>query len=259
MKTIAVTNQKGGVGKSTMAFELGDAARLLGLRVLVVDGDPQGNLTSTITRDELPVDVLGLADVLAGEATIDEALVPGLWDGLTVLPTVGTALTVVRNALMATAEPGREHRLSAALRGVSDQFDLVIIDCPPSLDQLTINALTAANGVLIVTEAKLWATDGIAELLKTIGLVREHLNPSLGIEGILVNKTEEKTKSNTWWVGELRAYATQEHVRLFDKRIPKRIALADSVESRMSLTDWTGGNAQELAELFTEIIKEIAA
>lgn len=259
MKTIAITNQKGGVGKTTTTFELADAARLAGLTVLVIDADPQGNLTSSMSKDDLPGDNVGLADVLAGEEQITRAVVPGLWPGVDLLPTVSPALTTVRNQLMATPEPGREHRLANALEEVRGTYDLVLIDCPPSLDQLTINALTAADSVLIVTHAKQWSIDGLSELLRTIGLVRQHLNIGLGIEGILVNQVEENTRGNAYWANELTSYAEAASLRLLDQVIPKRVAIADSIESSTSLTEWPAPKASDLLALYTQLVKEIAA
>ena len=202
-RVFAITNQKGGVGKSTTTYHLARAAMLLGLKVLCVDIDPQGNLTSVLAPDIEEGDE-GLADALStrSEATLDDVIASTIWEGVDLLPTTGEALGVVRDELV-IAGAGRESRLRTALEETKANYDLVLIDCAPSLDQLTINGLTAADDVLIVTQSKLWSANGLARLLGTVDSVREHYNHDLTISGILINQHEEKTLSGAHWYGEL--------------------------------------------------------
>ena len=148
---LAYCNQKGGVGKSTTVYHHARAAILDGQRVLVIDADPQGNITSVLTEDMQEGDV-GVADALSSRSsdTLADVLVPGIWEGLTVAPTVGDNLADVRNELVISSEPGRESRLRAQLAAIQTEYDLVLIDCGPAIDPLTISALTAADAVVIV-------------------------------------------------------------------------------------------------------------
>ena len=161
---LAVCNQKGGVGKTTTTFHLARAAITDGLRVLVVDADPQGDLTSvTVDEDNLIEGQVGLADVLSDRSDehIRDVIVPGIWPGLDVVPTTGEALEGVNNELV-IAGAGREQRLRTALGEVIDDYDVILIDCPPSLGMLTTNALVAADQALIVTAPRSEAADGVA-------------------------------------------------------------------------------------------------
>ncbi|NKW16395.1 AAA family ATPase, partial [Rhodococcus hoagii] len=148
----AFCNQKGGVGKTTVTFHIADAARRAGLKVLAVDMDPQGNLSTILTKEPIHPGDAGIADVLSdrSEATLGDIISEGLWPGVELAATVPDAetLAAVRDELV-IAGAGREHRLRDALDAVRNNYDLILIDCPPSLDQLTINALVAADQAVI--------------------------------------------------------------------------------------------------------------
>lgn len=250
-KTIAVCNQKGGVGKSTTTFHLARAAVRSGRRVLVVDDDPQGDLTAVLTAETITGEHAGLADVLSSRAEEKAAdvLVAGIWDGLDVLPTAGPNLSSVRDELV-IAGAGRESRLATALQALAANYDLILIDCAPSLDQLTINGLVAADEALVVTQSKLWSANGLAELLETISTVRQHYAPGLTVAGVLVNQHEGQTVSGGHWLDELRTAAAGRELRLLEPVVPKRVVIADAVESSHGLDQWPGGEARSLAELY---------
>lgn len=255
VKTIAVCNQKGGVGKSTTVFHLARAASLEGMRVCVVDMDPQGNITSALTQFELPEDIEGVADVLSArsQARLESVLVDTSWPHVHLAPTVGDSLALVRDELV-VAGAGREGRLRTHLDNLN--ADLILVDCPPSLDQLTINALTAAHHVLIVTQTKQWSSNGMAHLLHTINAVRTHYNPTLSICATLPNLHEPHTLSGQRWLHQLTTYTTTHNMKLLDP-IPKRIAIADSLEAGLGLDEWPAGNTRDLQTTYTHTLEEI--
>ena len=178
---ITVTNQKGGVGKTTTAVNLAACLAELGQRTLLVDMDPQGNATmgSGVEKDE--VERAG-CDVLLGDATAREAIVPAGDNGYDVLP--GNRDLVTAEVKLLT-EFGREGKLKRALEEVADDYDMVIIDCPPSLNMLTVNALTAADGVLVPMQCEYYALEGLSALMDTIAQIREAVNPRIKVAGIL--------------------------------------------------------------------------
>ena len=247
----ALCNQKGGVGKSTSTFHLARAAVLRGQRVLVVDNDPQGNLTSVAAAEPVGEDQAGLADVLSARApeTLRDVIVPGIWSGLDVVPTSGITLGWVRDELV-IAGAGREGRLREALAGVEDDYDVILIDCAPSLDQLTINGLVAAQGVIVVTHSKLWSANGLAQLLDTIDSVRSYYNGALRVAGIIVNQHEENTISGKTWLDELHQAAESRKLTVLDPPIPKRVVIADTVETARGLDEWGSAEAAALGQLY---------
>lgn len=250
MRTIAVCNQKGGVGKSTLTYHVAAALSQQRTRVLLVDADPQGNLTFA-TTNKIPDDSIGLADVLSARTTVtvEETTVPTIFEGVDLLPTVGEALAVVRDELV-VAGAGREARLAEALRSVQDNYDVCLLDCPPSLDQLTINALTAADAAVIVTHARMWSSQGLAKLLTNLALVQHHYNPTLAVAGIVMNQVESNTTGARHWLTEVHAFAKAMDVPILYPEIPKRVAIADAVEQGRSLTG-------DLATQFTTLANKI--
>lgn len=239
MRTLAICNQKGGVGKSTTTFHLARAAVLQGLRVLVIDMDPQGNITAALSQTPLPEDTPGVADALSARTkdTLDDVLIPSVWEGVALAPTTGETLAFVRDELV-VAGAGREGRLRDALAPLDQGFDLTLIDCPPSLDQLTINALTAADGVLIITQSKLWSASGLAHLLGTVTSVRSYYNPQLSVDGIIVNLHDAATISGNRWLTELTDAARVQNVDVYSPPIPKRVVISDTVEASLGLDQW---------------------
>ena len=258
MLTIALCNQKGGVGKSTTTFHLARAAVLAGLRVLVIDMDPQGNITDALTNEPLPEDLPGVADALSNRSieTLSSVLVPTIWTTARLAPTVGESLAVVRDELVISG-PGREARLQASLAEIAD-VDLVLIDCPPSLDQLTINALTAANRVLVVSQSKQWSATGLAHLLETIRAVQTHYNADLRVQGIIVNQHDARTLSGSHWHKELVSAAQQHSIPMFDPPVPKRVIISDTVEASMGLDEYPGDNDHLLA-IYSGYVQEVTA
>ena len=190
MPIIAVSNQKGGVGKTTTAVNLAVAFGMLGKKTLLIDIDPQGNATTGlgIAKDDVPV---AITEVLLGQVTPAQAVQRSPNAPVDVLPSNGD-LVAAEVGLMAM--PHRETRLKQALASVASAYDWVVIDCPPSLNMLTLNALTAAQGVLVPVQCEYYALEGLAALLGTIDSVRQTVNPSLAIAGLLRTMYDRRNK-----------------------------------------------------------------
>ena len=198
----------------------------------------------------MPEDRACLADVLSAQATdtMREVIVATIWPGVDLVPTVGETLGVVRNELV-VAGAGREKRTAEALAPVLGDYDVVLIDCPPSLDLLLLNCLAAATTAVVVAEPQLFSANGIGKLLSTIGDVRTHYNPRLVTAGVLLNKTEPGTVSGDRWARGIRSDLAGLDVPVLDPAIPKRVAIGDSMESATSLEQWSR-EAKDLAELY---------
>lgn len=250
---LAVCNQKGGVGKTTTTFHLSRAAVLAGLRVLLIDMDPQGNLTKISAKERVEKRQLGVADVLTEDSdyALPDVIVEGRWPGLSIAPTSGRKLINVRNELVA-ATIGREIRLRRALAKVRKDFDLVLIDCPPSVDLLTINALAAADEALIITESSLFGADGIGQLLGTISDVREYYHPDLGIRGAVVNNHDANTVSGGEWLENLR-----KSINVLEPVIPRRVIIKDSSQAGVGLDEWGNTRATTTATLYADLLPSL--
>lgn len=259
MKTIAVANQKGGVGKSTTVYHLADQARLEEMKVLVIDIDPQGNITTALSAHPLGEDALGIANVLSPRTSnaLPQVITPTIWKNVDLAPTSSDlVLSSVRDELVISGA-GREARLRQALEALAaDAYDLVLIDCPPSIDLLTINALTAADAALIVTHSKQWSSAGLVHLLGNIGQIRAYYNPQLQVGGILVNQHEAGTTSGNMWLQELDSFTQAHNIRLITPPIPKRVVISDAVEAQCSLTEYPG-NTQDLENSYAGALAQI--
>lgn len=250
MKTVAVVNQKGGVGKSTTVYHLARAAVVRGFKVLVVDLDPQANSTSVLTDTDFDPDQISIADVLSRRAyeTLKDVVVDGSWEGLQIAPSPGQPLAYVRDDLLLEDISGVEQRLRTAMQSV-EGYDLVVIDCAPATDQLMVNALVAAEAALIVTEARLLSVNGLAELLKTLEEVRGGLHRDLSIAGVVVNKYEPRTLGSAHWLGVIKESAEALGIAVLEPLVPKRVVIADALEAGVGLDEW-GSGAEELAAIY---------
>ena len=189
-RIVCAAMQKGGVGKTTSVINLARAAMLRGLKVLVVDLDPQGNTTDALTVKELADTSVSVADTILPDdpAPIRDVLVTTIWSGVDLAPVTSSDALTKAERLIQASDEGREHRLSEALDPVRADYDLILIDNAPALGLLVGNALAAANEVLVVMRAERWSTQGLVRLRKTIRRAQRYSNPTLGWAGVLISK-----------------------------------------------------------------------
>ncbi len=220
-ETIAVVNQKGGVGKTTTVVNLATYLALAGRHVLLVDLDPQGNATSGlgIDRNELAGSVY---DAIVEDRPISELARPAAVDGLEIVG-ASTALAGVEVALAPL--PQRERRLSRALAPLRDEYDVILLDCPPSLGLITVNALTAADAVLIPIQSEYYALEGLGQLVATIRLIREHLNPDLAIKGVVLTMVDPRTRLSMDVIAEVRRHFGE---KAYETVVPRSVRLSEA-------------------------------
>lgn len=220
-RVIAVANQKGGVGKTTTVINLAAYLADSGKRVLAIDVDPQGNTTTGLGIDKSHVDI-SIYDVLLGDEPLMEALVPTEVVGLHLLPaTMDLAGAEVELSQM----EGRETLLSAHVARIRDRYDFIFIDCPPSLGLLTINALTAADAVMIPMQCEFFALEGLSQLLSTVELVKSRLNGRLVLEGVLLTMYDARTNLAAQVAEEVRKHF---HQQVYQAVIPRTVRLSEA-------------------------------
>ncbi|MEJ5869430.1 ParA family protein [Pseudokineococcus sp. 5B2Z-1] len=253
---LALANQKGGVGKTSITVGLADALARQGRRVLVIDADPQANATANLGIDQAPQFTLN--DVLAVDPTtrtvapgvIAEAIVPA-GEGWTGVDVVAAELALSNREQ--DQDPGREARLRTAMDGALDAYDVVLIDCPPNLGQLTINALTAADAALLVTEPRAPSVDGLTQMTRTVGTVRQHYNPALRLAGVVVNRHRTDRRDRVEWVDQLREdYGT----RLLEPYLPEREVIAVATSAAAPLSAY-GPRGRDVLDALTAIADQI--
>lgn len=248
-KIIAITNQKGGVGKTTTAINLSASVAAMGKRVLLVDIDPQGNATSGVGQSG--TDTNNIYDVLIGEAQAQDAIVSTGFDALDLMP---TAIELAGAEIEMVGMEDREQLLKNALEKLRASYDYIFIDCPPSLSLLTINALTAADSVLIPLQCEYYALEGLGQLMNTVKLMRRKLNPKLGITGVLLTMFDSRTNLCAQVVQEVRGHFTNE---VFATMIPRNVRLSEAPSYGLPIHRYDARciGAKAYAELAKEVVR----
>lgn len=249
-RIIAIANQKGGVGKTTTSINLSSCLADLGKKVLLVDIDPQGNATSGvgIIKQNLENTVY---ELFLDECTISECLTKSVVDNLNVLPS---------NVNLSGAEidligvENREYILKNVLDQIKDLYDYIIIDCPPSLNILTVNAMTAADSVIVPIQCEYYALEGLSQLIHTINLIQDRLNNDLEIDGIVFTMYDSRTNLSSDVVENVKSNV---HINIYDTVIPRNVRLAESPSFGLPIHMYDGKSAGAVAykNLAKEIIK----
>ena len=248
-RMIAIANQKGGVGKTTTAINLSSCLAEAGQKVLAVDFDPQGNATSGLGLEKEQIDNT-VYELLIGDCKIDQCLIKDVQENLDVLPS---------NVNLAGAEielleiDDKEKLLKKHLTKIAKNYDFVIIDCPPSLSLLTINALTAANTVLVPIQCEYYALEGLSQVLKTVGLVQKKLNPKLEMEGVVFTMYDARTNLSLEVVENVKSNLNQ---NIYKTIIPRNVRLAEAPSHGMpiNLYDTRSTGAESYRLLAAEVI-----
>jgi chromosome partitioning protein len=221
MKTVSICNQKGGVGKTSTAISLAAFLALDGIKTLIIDLDPQGNTTSGLGVDKLSVDQ-SVYHALMNQAKFSATLRKTFSGNLSLVP---SNIDVTGVEIELVSEMGRETRLSKALNDVRSDFDVCIIDCPPSLNLLTINALAASDSIIIPIQCEFYALEGLGQLIKTIDLVKDNLNPSIEIEGILMTMADHRTNLTNQVILQVKQHFPN---KIYNSIIPRSVRMAEA-------------------------------
>ena len=249
-RTIAIANQKGGVGKSTTAINLSSCLGEMGQKVLTIDMDPQGNTTSGMGVEKNEVENT-IYELLLGESKLEDCIIPLNFDNLSLIPS---------NVNLAGAEieligvEDKEFILKNAIDQVRDQYDFIIIDCPPSLNMLTINAMTTADTVLVPIQCEYYALEGLSQLMHTIELVQERLNPELEMEGVVFTMYDARTNLSLQVVENVKDNLKQ---TIYKTIIPRNVRLAEapSYGLPINLYDKRSSGAEAYRMLADEVIE----
>ncbi|EFI85116.1 Sporulation initiation inhibitor protein soj [Listeria grayi] len=249
-KIIALANQKGGVGKTTSSVNLSSSLAFLGKKVLLVDIDPQGNASSGVGVNKGEVENC-IYNVLVDDVELKDVLLHTELDNLDVIP---ATIQLAGAEVELVPAISREIRLKKAINTVKDNYDYIIIDCPPSLGLLTLNALTAADSVLIPVQCEYYALEGLSQLLNTVRIVQKHLNEDLQIEGVLLTMLDARTNLGIQVIEEVKKYFQN---KVFQTIIPRNVRLSEAPSHGKPIILYDAKSKG--AEVYLELAKEVIA
>ena len=247
-RIIAIANQKGGVGKTTTAINLTAALAEAGKKVLVIDTDPQGNTTSGFGVDKNDLEDT-IYELILGECSIHDCILKNVIENVSILP-ANVNLAAAEIELIGVER--KEFILKGEVDYVKDQYDYIIIDCPPSLNALTINALTTADSVLVPIQCEYYALEGLSQLIHTVNLVKERLNPELDMEGVVFTMYDSRTNLSMQVVENVKSHLKQ---NIYKTLIPRNIRLAEAPSYGMPITKYDSKSAG--AEAYRKLAKEV--